>query len=1030
MAKANYNSLKKRRRGGSALILAVVLTSLLAIVGTMFLMSARVNKMSTEAVVDEKSLDMAVGTVIARISQELASDVPGLAGQEYYDYPDAENSWLANLEPYEDVANVYRWQQVSDLDDILVDAGFSTQQLQVEIVEDYQPSVWLGDVADADGDGVADSRWIELNETTSKGKPIFAAIRVIDNGAMLNANTAFQFDRNSAESSRIDGRSQTQINLLGLTNRDTDSVEKNALERLQAIRCGSEPNGISLSDITSYEQNVVRKKDSAITGYTPFDISDELELRNRFFLNTSRNYKDVINSRIERKLARDDNWNNTFAIGLKVPRTADVYDPCEWFYRLNNSSPDDPCLYDYRHIVTTYNADQIIGDDGQRMHYVKSNSVDPNLAQELYDRFLYGIDPNGDLLSADQELELAQIAANIKDYGDGDSVVSVVEVDPNNISSPIVYGFERPCIYVSELATQHTRDLNGVENVSYAIELYMPYGAGDFNEWELLIDGQLPAINPSTGIITSGDFYDGGGRYHVIIFQDPNAPFTPPASGVWFSDSPYDGATGVDPDIVLSWPVLPEANINYSYDVYFDTNETNVTDANNNTLLWPIDTSAYKGSQPYGNQSYDPCSAVDGNDRLAPLTEYFWRIDDVNDGGEVISSTGVMKFTTHHSKPGPTFVNIPYGSEIFKANSKIELRREAGNGDDIVADKLEMDLSCLIQDVLGERSIKRDISGNRCIMRAWESGCMTSPTLGNRTRHSNNVNSGRLHANPGKFNNVGEIWSVFRKATYFEESATDTYVRENVIGYDWNYTGTEQKTLIDLTDPNVQKIFKYVTAIDDQLVSGMPTPRVKGRININTAPWYVIAQLPWISKRVNEPTTYKLADAIIAYRDKLNLNVGGITDAPDYNDYDGRYQETGIEDLREESGFASIGELTTVISDPAHNRDEEYSMAYYVLGDHNNRDELAYPDLSHGGRILGDGFVDDMEERNLLFARISDLVSVRSDVFTAYILVRAGANGPQKRVLAILDRSDIKPDSGQAKGSVKILAIHPVADAR
>ena len=40
----------------------------------------------------------------------------------------------------------------------------------------------------------------------------------------------------------------------------------------------------------------------------------------------------------------------------------------------------------------------------------------------------------------------------------------------------------------------------------------------------------------------------------------------------------------------------------------------------------------------------------------------------------------------------------------------------------------------------------------------------------------------------------------------------------------------------------------------------------------------------------------------------------------------------------------------------------------------------------------------------MLFTRVSDLVTVR-DVFTAYILVRIGVNGPQKQVMAILDRS-------------------------
>ena len=63
---------------GSALILAVVLSSLLAIVGVLFVLAARVNSMATSAVEEDKDLDLAVESVVADISQQLVLDVPGL----------------------------------------------------------------------------------------------------------------------------------------------------------------------------------------------------------------------------------------------------------------------------------------------------------------------------------------------------------------------------------------------------------------------------------------------------------------------------------------------------------------------------------------------------------------------------------------------------------------------------------------------------------------------------------------------------------------------------------------------------------------------------------------------------------------------------------------------------------------------------------------------------------------------------------------------------------------------------------------
>lgn len=73
-----------------------------------------------------------------------------------------------------------------------------------------------------------------------------------------------------------------------------------------------------------------------------------------------------------------------------------------------------------------------------------------------------------------------------------------------------------------------------------------------------------------------------------------------------------------------------------------------------------------------------------------------------------------------------------------------------------------------------------------------------------------------------------------------------------------------------------------------------------------------------------------------------------------------------------------------------------------------------------------DNSTDNFEERNLLFHRISNLVTVRSDVFTAYILVRIGENGPQRRMIAIFDRSGIDSPSDKPK----LVALHRVPDPR
>ena len=315
-------------------------------------------------------------------------------------------------------------------------------------------------------------------------------------------------------------------------------------------------------------------------------------------------------------------------------------------------------------------------------------------------------------------------------------------------------------------------------------------------------------------------------------------------------------------------------------------------------------------------------------------------------------------------------------------------------------------------------SLQRDLHKNRWIKRLWSGP--TSSTLGHYNNYSDPDAIGlQTRIQNGPLRNIGEIGQIFNKDVYrwpWSGGETDIHVKTN------------------LADPLVQQLFKYMTVFDPSmdginndgdlnpvdgsalvdekfsLLSPTLTPEfeISGRININTAPWQVIAQLPWVSER--------LAQAIVAYRDKT-----AIMSSPDYTG--GRSAAIGRA-VREFSGFENIGELNNVIAGG-----QQYRIDRYVDG----RDQWGYPDLTTGSRIRYDGSADDFEERDLIFSRISNLVTVRSDIFTAYILVRLGTDGPQKRVIAILDRSDVYPDSsgsGGTIGNVKVLALHPVPDPR
>ena len=863
---------------GSALILVVVLTSLLAVIGVMFVMAARVDRISTSAIAENKQLNLAVETVLSEISQKLALDVPrtdsnGLILSEYYDYPGSADKWLASLEPYQFAANDYRWRQISDVYEKLPDS-----ELPAEIISDYQNPSEVGDSnstddypADADGDGVADSKWIELDDITSgKGRPIYAAIRVVDNGGMLNVNTAYMFDPCEVNPERIDGSSQMQINLAELSQRSSSNgLLDTAAEKLHDMRCNDDGSSVSLSE---YERDVVWRYDEPNRVYTPFDISDELELRNRFLLNN----EDIKVQLEDTDAAGSDFWKKAYNWGIEVPRT----DPVEfaedsengrnyWFFRTYNGSAD-PNIYDYRHISTIYNMDRIIRPNGDKM--LNINTAGADSIYEVVRGALVKSDPG----FIDVNEIAAQIAVNLKDFRDGRYSA---DYDPNDNVTVYLnpddgityYGFERPCVYISELAhcfkkTEAPGGFGGTETYrSYAVELYKPYVVDSYpepNQWRLSIEDYSGSPIPINWLGTQ--------HFHVILFEDPCAP------------------------LAVSFNL--------------DDNDPNFS--------------------PSAKVINNPFTVVFSSGKNISLERL---VDDDND------------------------IWIPVDSISTPAPVGGWLTATDGNS----------------------FSVQRDITLHKCIRRLWGSSSPLSPTLGYWNDYELlEVNPIYIQAHPANkaFTNIGEIGMLLRRSAYCDK----TYIIDE--------DSDEEDVRLDLADHDFQQLFKYLTVWPPaKYVSDANETRVKGRININTAPWFVLAQLPWVTDPAlasDDPNRYNLARKIVEHRDDSLVE-----------------------------GFKNIGELMNVAE-----------MYYYKT---QSGDLTDFPDLTTLP-TGGDGAPDDFEERDVIFARISNLVTVRSDVFTAYILVRIGTDGPQKRVVAILDRSGVY----SAGDKVRIVAVHPVPDPR
>jgi len=800
------------RRSGSALVVTIVLTVLLSAIGVMFVLTSRIDEIGTSAVTDNRHLQSAVATAIELISERLVEDVPGVAGAEYYDYPGPADRWLASLEPIERPAGSqnYYWPRISDVDVNEITAAW---WLRAEIEPDYDPNIAELAPADADGDGVSDSRWIKLpNITTDKGKPIYAAIRIVDHGAMINVNTAYIFDPNNS-----DGSSQTQIDLFGLSKRGVG----NTLNDLDEMR-GINPLAPTIDDYIADVIWPMAEPNSVFT-YTPFDINDELKLRYRYILVYTKR-----TSRIEYL------WQDGFhgQATLKVPRTSQSSldtKPDYWFWKTNNAAPE-PNQYDYRHIATTYNLDRIIQPDGARM--VNVNTAEPN---EIKDAMLSGIST----AVVNRDAIAAQLAVNMVDYRDSDSQMSVI-ADANGIMHT---GFETPCVYISELATNFVEVVPSVYAYSYAVELYKPYAADPVpdpngEQWRLVID-------PNKAVIKIDAWADDK-SFYVIRKEDAGAPL------------PVDTSNSTVKDTVF----------------LFDANDTVKLQRR----------------------------AIDNN---------YYTVD---------------------SRTVPN----------------------AGSG------WLEVDPNAY--------SIVRDISLHKCVRRMWNPN-VSDPSLGNPNSYfSSDPNMIQAHPANKKFITVGDIGRLFKFPLPFTPGVFEEDVRLNVADSN-NYSG----------------IFRHLTAFDPEDHGQTGETRIKGRININTAPWFVIAQLPWIQYNAGG-YDYQRAQAIVAYRDYSVSN-------PNIHP------------------FESIGELMQIPEMRTLGSDND-----------NNLNSSAF----RGPDPTDDMVLDDFEERDLIFSKISNLVTVRSDVFCAYILVRLGTDGPQKRVMAILDRSNVSSPTDRPK----IVAVHPVPDPR
>jgi len=186
---------------------------------------------------------------------------------------------------------------------------------------------------------------------------------------------------------------------------------------------------------------------------------------------------------------------------------------------------------------------------------------------------------------------------------------------------------------------------------------------------------------------------------------------------------------------------------------------------------------------------------------------------------------------------------------------------------------------------------------------------------------------------------------------------------------------------------------------------------VYGWVNINTAPEAVLLCLPGLDGTSALPADVgtKIVQEIVEYRDKP---AGGNYAA------NGRSGVTGISNLREDPGFASPAEIAI----PIHRRATapDIPAAYrlpqntYLASNASPYNYRAVADGSDDGLSVagGQAVTGDLTKHQVYYAWLSNHLTVRSDVYIAYIRVQIGTSttAPEamRRYIAVIDRSNCR----------------------
>jgi hypothetical protein len=1013
----------KTKEKGSALILVVIVTVLLSVVGIMFVMTMRIREMTTSNLADDRDLDTAVGAVAGQIETVLLQDlfgtnldreiIDGFGGSnEASDSPSAD-PWLAGLEPtlYDEqvVADPtddwYQWDQLTNLygttllkwDRILRDGltGWTLPQFG-GIVEDYQNygQNFDGLPADADGDGVADSMWAEVpNLSTSRGKPVFAAVRIIDNCAMLNLNTANYFQENSYtvggntrkgwfyynyppdgnyhlhEDSTImpqyyanGGRYLSEINYAPFLRGSGANVDNpyGILWTKKVAQLDGVGNLLFQLPVKDFH-NVLMNIENPGLAYSLFEIGDELEIQNRFLL-TSQTISRFEN--ISCAYNTFDFLRGTFtggwAVDLRVKRIP-IDDPTDfgiWKERLNPLNFDvggtgpNPGYYDRRHVCTFYSFDRNIRSG----NYMLLDSVLPLWPDAVETVFrpvhrqpidlrtmttltepdnIIVPDPNDPAYIINAHKNILHLLYALRE-GEYFALSKLGGPDPNALAS------------AAKKAAQQVANIIDYQDSDTAAQ------TGPFGLAASAVYGSQVNADPA--------YIDRAIIRQMILEVCTDYNTNHPATPIPVIDIDLAAFSAFDFGLAAGEVIYGYERQPFISEVYTCVDDTGVVINFAIELHNPYSTAVNIANW---NVVLEAQNASPGS----YLQSYAFP------AGLTISAGGYVVLRSNPSIPsaGTPEDGAGFGTQIKTAHAIRLLRTNPMTGAaDLGVDSIRRNQ---ILQIITDMSDGQDTY--HALKRDDRPGVFSDP---------NAIDHQSISQPPGTIDpgilTLGMPNGLTLSAPSYPLPVANTsmpfdrFADFQRVAYIGNQGGgTNSKAITDIiAQSSDESEIRFDAQLDSELLGYICTlsrkeKGIPGRININTAPLHVIAAAipPQLIMSASDPnTSLTLAQDIIDHRPYANL-----------------------------AGLLNI-----------------QAVKKYVV---------------KAGLNVGDTNIDDdLEERDWIFNRLSNIFTVRSDTFTAYILVRLGTDGPQRRMIAIFDRSNCWTITDKPQ----LVALHPVPDPR